>query len=308
MRRIPPGMKSPGLLMVMLTVLNCTVSLADETKPAADAMSRMDRTLIKEPKYESAPKYALMVLGITAETRVWMVEDGRRLFVDRNANGDLTDDGPPIEPSDFRQLAALSWDFNYVLDAITPADGSRHTQFYLIRWNYGDKEDSYGLSINVDEKRPMYAGWFGTFWSAQREKTPVIRLGGSFVPRLLRDRTFSIGAGPQRLSLGFINPGSGEGAQSRLSIDALPMDVVPVVHVEWPVAEGAPPLRTTHPLNERCCYWDYYTTKFEVPKGAAVGKAKATVEIPVVTPPIVLKSPAFEVGVTAAMNEPGAAK
>lgn len=295
---------TPALAVMLMTALGGAVSLADEAKPAADAMSHIDRTLIKEPNYDSTPKYGLIVLGITAETKVWMVEDGGRLFVDKNANGDLTDDGPPLEKTHLRKHTELSWDCDYVLDAITPADGSRHTQFQMRRWNYGDEEDSYGLSVTVDGKRPMYAGWFGTFWSAQREKTPVIRFGGSFVPRLLRDRKFSIGAGPQRLSLGFINPGSGEGAHSRLSIDALPMDVVPVVHVEWPVAEGSPPLRTTHPLNERCCYWDFYTTKFEVPKGAVIGKAKATVEIPAVTPPIVLTTQAFEIGVT----EPGAAK
>jgi hypothetical protein len=73
-----------------------------------------------------------------------MVEDGKRLFVDKNANGDLTDDGPPIRPSNVRSLDASRWDLNYLLDAITPANGLRHTHFDLRRWNYGDKEEGNG--------------------------------------------------------------------------------------------------------------------------------------------------------------------
>jgi hypothetical protein len=238
-------------------------------------------------------------LGNSGDVKVWMVEDGKRLFVDKNANGDLTDDGPPLQPSKVRNLSANRWDFNYLLDAITPTNGSRHTMFDLRRWNYGEKEDSYGLSLSVDGERPMYAGWFGTFWSAQRETAPVIHFGGKFAPKLLRSKEVTIGSGRQRFSLAFVNPGSGPGADSRLSIDAYPSYLVPKVNIEWPTADGAPPLRTSHRLNERCCYWEFYTTALEVPKGAAVGMAKVSVELPATKPPVVLTTTEFEVPVVA---------
>jgi len=107
-------------------------------------------------------------MGNSGDVKVWMVEDGRRLFVDKNANGDLTDDGPPIEPSKVRRLDANRWDFEYSLDAITPANGTRHSNFVLRRWNYNDKEDSYGLSLFVDGQMPMYAGWFTCMQPAKR--------------------------------------------------------------------------------------------------------------------------------------------
>ena len=94
----------------------------------------------------------------------------------------------------------------------------------------------------------MYAGWFGTFWSTNREKAPVIHFGGPFTPKLLRRKEFRIGEKGQRLSLCFINPGSGAGAESRLSIDALHRLVVPKLNIEWPTIRGNAPLRTSHEL------------------------------------------------------------
>jgi hypothetical protein len=133
----------------------------------------------------------------------------QRLFVDKNANGDLTDDGPPIKPSNVRNIGSNHWDYNYFLDAITPTNGSRHTNFQLRRWNYGEDEDSYGLSLSVDGKIPMYAGWFGTFWSAQCETAPdhpLWRRLDSEIASIERIESIRNRFGATRLSLGFMNP------------------------------------------------------------------------------------------------------
>ena len=271
--------------------------------PVTKQFDDFRRTSLKEPVYGSTPKYCLLALGVGGEVKVWMVEDGKRLFVDKNANGDLTDDGVPIEPSQARGLGTKHWDFNYLLDAITPANGSRHTNFDLRRWNYGEENDSYGLSLSVGGKLHVYAGWFGTFWSAKRETAPIIHLGGPFTPHLLRLDEVAIGSQPKRFSVGFKNPGSGPGAESRLSIEAVPSDVVPKVNIEWPTAAGAPPLRTSHPLPERCCYWEFYTLSFKVPDKAVVGKAKVSVDLPIAGTPIVLKTTEFELPVVAVSKE-----
>src|SRR5262245_8099925 len=57
---------------------------------AAD-LSRVDRTIAREPKYAGKPKYCLLVFGAQAKHRVWLVQDGSTLYVDRNGNGDLTE-------------------------------------------------------------------------------------------------------------------------------------------------------------------------------------------------------------------------
>jgi hypothetical protein len=126
----------------------------------------------------------------------------------------------------------------------------------------------------------MYAGWFGTFWSTNSEKAPVIHFGGPFTPKLLRRTEFTIGETGLRLSLCFVNPGSGPGAVSRLSIDALPSFVVPELKIEWPTGEGRASMHTSHKLMQRCCYWEFYTTEFAVPKGVMPGNAKVSVVLP----------------------------
>lgn len=298
----------PRLLFVKTVTLCCAILLTEKVPASTNVVSHIDRTIIKEPTYQSVPKYGLITLGNSGDVKVWMVEDGRRLFVDKNADGDLTDDGPPIEPSHVRHLDANRWDFEYSLPAITPANGTRATNFVLRRWNYADKEDSYGLSLSVNDQMPMYAGWFGTFWSTNHETAPVMHFGGPFTPKVLRRKEFTMGEAHQRLSLCFINPGSGPGAESRLSIDALPTFVVPELNIEWPTAAGSASLRTSYNLTQRCCYWEFYTTEFELPKGVVPGQAKISVNLPVGTPPIELTTTELVVPVVAPSHEPGSAR
>src|SRR6266571_5378383 len=54
-------------------------------------LAKIDRTINKEPVYKSKPKYCLLVFGPEAKTKVWLVQDGDTLYVDRNGNGDLTE-------------------------------------------------------------------------------------------------------------------------------------------------------------------------------------------------------------------------
>src|SRR4051812_10814695 len=51
----------------------------------------------KEPAYKSAPQYMLLCFGMKAETKIWLVLDGDRLYVDRNGDGDLTQPGEAVE-------------------------------------------------------------------------------------------------------------------------------------------------------------------------------------------------------------------
>jgi hypothetical protein len=284
------------LLFLILPSLNWLLSVV------ASGVSPLDHSIVKEPIYLSTPKYCMFTLGSGSDVRVWMVEDGRRLFVDKNANGDLTDDGQPLEPRKLRQSDTSHWDFEYSLPAITPANGSRHTSFILRRWNYDEKEDSYGLSLSVDGTMPMYAGWFGTFWSTDREQAPVIHFGGPFTPQLLRRKEITLGETKERLSLGFFHPGSGKGAVSRLSIEALPRSAVPRLTIGWPTTDGSGPLATSYELTQRCCYWEFYTTAFELPKGVVTGEAKITVTFPVGTTAIELTTTEMTIPVVAPLQ------
>jgi hypothetical protein len=57
---------------------------------AAD-LSKIDRNIASEPVYQTkTPKYCLLVFGAEAQMRVWLVLDGKVMYVDRNGDGDLT--------------------------------------------------------------------------------------------------------------------------------------------------------------------------------------------------------------------------
>jgi hypothetical protein len=74
----------PSLFLITLSALPfCSPARAVD-------YSQVDGTLAKEPTYQSTPRYALLLFGKEAELRVWMVLDGGMVYIDRNADGDLT--------------------------------------------------------------------------------------------------------------------------------------------------------------------------------------------------------------------------
>ncbi|MBI3410878.1 MAG: hypothetical protein HY040_21290 [Planctomycetes bacterium] len=74
----------------------CVLLLAACGVATAGDLSKVDRTILKEPKYTGKPKYCLLVFGAEAKHRVWLVQDGDTLYVDRNGNGDLTEVGEKV--------------------------------------------------------------------------------------------------------------------------------------------------------------------------------------------------------------------
>jgi hypothetical protein len=290
---------STATLVIALAALSMApaVSAAADAPPAGSVLDAIERTIVKEPAYQSAPRYALLLLGTKATAKVWLVEDGKVLYVDRNGNGDLTDDGPPVRQSKLRVLGpATRYDCEYDVGVLAPADGSHHTDFNMARWNYGDSQDGYGLSLKVDGVVPMYAGWT-PFWAGKPGDAPMMHFGGPLKPVMLRLEGRPLGPTNTRLSVAFVNAGRGDGAKTRLSIDALPPDAVPEARVDWPVAQGAAPLRTTHALASRCCYWEFYDVAFKAPGQVVAGKARVTVVVPRGALPFELTTDTIEVDV-----------
>jgi hypothetical protein len=73
-----------------IVLLGLWLGWSDLRSNAAD-LAKINRSIVKEPKYKTEPYYALVVIGPRAEKRVWLVVDGDTLYVDRNGNGDLTE-------------------------------------------------------------------------------------------------------------------------------------------------------------------------------------------------------------------------
>lgn len=286
------------LSAILGSVVLMSAASAEDGAPSSTSAPHpgSERRLVQEPDYSQRPRYVLLAFGVDRPVSVWMVEDGRTLYLDRNANGDLTDDGPPLQPSEERRLGPDRWDFEYVTDAIELPDGSRQTAFRLARWNYGTEADNYGLSVTLDRQTPMYAGWT-PFWSESPESAEVIHFGGRLRPVLLRAKEFVLSSTLDRLSIALVHRGANKAADSRLSIDALPESLVPEVTIAWPVAEGEPALETKHLLSERCCYWEFYTRNLPIPVRAVEGTAHVTVSLPGFVVPIELETESLDVPV-----------
>ena len=75
----------------------------------AAADLKIERTIAKEPAYQSSPRYCLLAFGYEADTPVWIVVDGDVLYVDRNANGDLTEKNERWQIPKFRAAGLASY-------------------------------------------------------------------------------------------------------------------------------------------------------------------------------------------------------
>lgn len=75
----------------LVLALLCSVS-ANPAGSSEFDYGKIDRVILKEPDYDTKdPKYALLLFGEVAAVRVWVVLDGKTIYIDRNADGDLTD-------------------------------------------------------------------------------------------------------------------------------------------------------------------------------------------------------------------------
>ena len=218
---------------------------------AAPNLSKIDRSIGKEPEYESQPRYCLLVFGEKARTRVWLVEDGEIIYVDRNANGDLTEKDEAIHPTKKRDLGNYR-DAIYEVGDIVPANGSpKHTDFKLSKYQTTGKPVSYVVKVKVNGKLQQFAGWRPIF-SESRQKANVIHFGGKFIPRPLRDKELSLTKNDQEVHLCLVTPGLGNGTNAMLGYEAIPSDVTPIAEIVWPSTESGKTIQSEVTLVHRC--------------------------------------------------------
>lgn len=85
-----------GFVIAVSLSLGSFLNQAVCEEPTVD-LAKLERVISKEPAYESSPRYCLLVFGPRAAHKAWVVVDGKRLIVDRNCNGDLTEANESFE-------------------------------------------------------------------------------------------------------------------------------------------------------------------------------------------------------------------
>jgi hypothetical protein len=136
-------------------------------------LSKIDRTIGKEPAYQTKPKYCLVVFGPEAKTRVWLVLDGDVLFVDRD--GDLTG-------KDERILKQAVYEVD-----IPARPGSDSFSLEVgERRSYGGEEISYTISCRPQKGKGFAQKTVGVLLFADRpQDAPVVHFGGPLTLTIL---------------------------------------------------------------------------------------------------------------------------
>jgi hypothetical protein len=145
----------------------------------ASDLTQVERRIPREPVYENKPLYCLVVFGKTLQPRIWLVLDGKHLYVDRNGNGDLTEPGKRFEPT-----APDSLDFPKV--QIEGADHiKRELQLFIYDWRPGEaaKAEENGPALTIyDQRGRTYGAWgdqdSAVIWSRRPETAPILHVGG----------------------------------------------------------------------------------------------------------------------------------
>jgi hypothetical protein len=245
---------------------------------AAADLHKIERTIAKEPAYKNKPKYCLLVFGEQARTRVWLVQDGDVLYVDRNANGDLTekDERVTLKPGikNYRLFEAGD-----IHDGPLTHTGLNVTHFRVSAEEVGNLREMARIVVHsgepwawsmwlaaerpADDKRPLpkrinYVvngdGRGYLLFADRPADAPIIHFNGPWTLGL-QDLKQHLTAGQKsQLKIGVGTPGLGPGTFSFVSYpDTIPADAYPVADITFPPkTKGDKPIRRKYTLTDRC--------------------------------------------------------
>jgi hypothetical protein len=253
------------------------LALGGASAPAAD-LSTVERRIGKEPAYHSkAPRYCLLVFGPEKKTRVWLVQDGDTLYVDRNGNGDLTDEGEKLtrknKEGDYRAFEAgdvRDGDLTHKDLLITQMRASEELignarEFQRIK---GLGSEPWVWNIRVAAERPASdtrklprrigyvvngdgQGWLA--FARRPQEAPVIHFNGPWTLEL-QDLKQRLTAGHQSMLQIGVGTRGGPGTFTWvLYPETIPANAYPVAEITFPPgAPGEKPITRKYTLKERC--------------------------------------------------------
>lgn len=245
---------------------------------AAD-LTTVERRIAKEPSYTSPPRYCLLVFGPEAGTRVWLVQDGPVLYVDRNANGDVTEAGERVAATPGPSTNAEEG--VYLFEAGDIEDGKfRHKNLLVqvskldstddaAKQHLAEHPDARAYWIRSDVELP---GWKGAGvggrveqvvsqgdaqgylrFADRPEESPIIHFGGPWQIVLSGQHRFTVDRETDvYLALG--TAGLGSGTTSYFAYQGVvPPDVYPTVEIAYAArVAGEAPVKELYELKGRC--------------------------------------------------------
>jgi hypothetical protein len=260
------------------SALACLVLFAAPLS-AAD-LTQIDRKIAKEPTYRSKPKYCLLVFGADAHKRVWLVLDGDTLYVDRNGNGDLTEEGKKVtaekregrddgtyafQAGDVRDGALLHQELSVTVTSLTHLAEQDELVKALVKKDPGAR--GYSLSLHVEmpgrrgnrvggrvHQRAFYLDVNGVLqFAGLPQDAPVVHFGGPWQVTLFGRHRLTVGRETD-VVLGVGTPGVGPGTTAWIDYEGvIPEKVYPTLEIAYPPKRpGGLPVTRRYELPRRC--------------------------------------------------------
>ena len=239
-------MVSTSLFRFLSSLAALAVSTAAGVAPDS---TQIDRRIAKEPVYQSrSPKYCLLVFGAEAKTRVWLVLDGDTLYVDRNANGDLTEANERIKRNgkefEAGEIAERAGKAKYAHLRVQPLETREKEQAPLCM-----------VSLEVRGKYRQY----GCVPFADRpQDAPVLWYDGPLTMGFIdpKKQTLRRGEAGSQIDAWIGTPSLAKQRDATVCLEhsqGVPSDIHPIASIEFPNQDPKEkPIRITVVLNERC--------------------------------------------------------
>jgi hypothetical protein len=171
---------------------------------AAADLTKIDRTIKKEPPYKSKPQYGLLVFGPKAETRIWLVLDlvaepwekdasKNSLYVDLNGDGDLTEPGERFGCTlrkqemhvSFSPEPTVSYCPHFDVGDIVEFEGkTKHTGLTVDVDSYVRAYRPVSLTIKVNGREDQFAGSQLLKFASHPQDAPIIHFNGPLTFRV----------------------------------------------------------------------------------------------------------------------------
>lgn len=270
-------------------------------------LQKIDRSIRREPVYQATPHYALLVFGLKAQHRSWLVVDGQDVvYVDRNGNGDLTESDERVELDvEATRKINMAKKGGYKGMNVFPLGKVADVQLELQVWVRNPEHvPTNEILRSYYDKRTKHGWENSTLWRATADgsqaQIPVLltlRPEDAQISRLGGPLTFCLKWGERQMlqswpkqtvfDLHIGTPGvparnydEKSGILSPLTVSEIPKDVHPVATFDFPAKSAdQPSISRVISLDRRCC-GDTCFAQFVLPSEAGSGKAKVTVTYP----------------------------
>jgi hypothetical protein len=263
-------------------------------------LSKIDRTILKQPVYQSkSPKYCLLVFGLKAKTRVWLVLDGDVLYVDRNHNGDLTEPNERLFLKEVKHKGIPTYKVCRVGD-LTEEDGKTiHRDLRVTLIGFKDGRPEYlAISVKIEGKYLMLTRIELNGAPSSPDRAPIRHFNGPLTVLLYGGAELVRGDEPARLAVvigTFYLPRQArtkeghaipwyvedcEDVSAFVMPEGVPKHVHAIARIRFPAGKMGEKVTVIEAALSQRGELGAWLGTVRVPKGIRKGKAVVTVSVP----------------------------